>query len=53
MRTCQWIEPSEGAKGEGKGVLFFRNHNGIGLAPEKIAAPGAKKTFIGADSDNE
>ena len=24
-RWCQWVEPSEGAVGEGKGVLFFRN----------------------------
>jgi omega-6 fatty acid desaturase / acyl-lipid omega-6 desaturase (Delta-12 desaturase) len=23
-RWCQWVEPSEGATGEGKGVLFFR-----------------------------
>lgn len=23
-RWCQWVEPSEGAIGEGKGVLFFR-----------------------------
>ncbi|KAK6063289.1 fatty acid desaturase [Seiridium cupressi] len=34
-RWCQWVEPSEGAQGEGKGVLFFRNRNGLGTAPIK------------------
>ncbi|KAJ5358917.1 Oleate hydroxylase FAH12 [Penicillium cataractarum] len=37
-RACQWVEPTEGAKGESKGVLFFRNTNGIGVPPTKIAA---------------
>lgn len=32
-RMCQWVEPSEGAEKNGKGVLFFRNHNGIGTKP--------------------
>jgi len=32
-RWCQWVESSEGAEGEGKGVLFFRNRNGLGLPP--------------------
>lgn len=32
-RMCQWVEPSEGAQGEGKGVLFFRNRNGLGTPP--------------------
>jgi omega-6 fatty acid desaturase (delta-12 desaturase) len=36
-RWCQWVEPSEGAEGEGKGVLFFRNRNGLGTAPMKLA----------------
>ncbi|KAK1657983.1 fatty acid desaturase [Colletotrichum godetiae] len=36
-RMCQWVEPSAEAQGEGKGVLFFRNHNGIGTAPIKGA----------------
>ncbi|KAK5162545.1 hypothetical protein LTR04_003459 [Oleoguttula sp. CCFEE 6159] len=62
-RMCQWIEPSEGAEGEGKGVLFFRNRNGLGVSPQKIAEgqktvpghPGGKTTkmMLGADSDNE
>ncbi|ORY66615.1 fatty acid desaturase-domain-containing protein [Pseudomassariella vexata] len=38
-RMCQWVEPSEGAEGEGKGVLFFRNANGIGTEPLKLAPP--------------
>jgi omega-6 fatty acid desaturase (delta-12 desaturase) len=51
-RWCQWVEPSEGAKGEGKGVLFYRNHNGLGVPPMKHKAPGASKTsmIIGADN---
>lgn len=38
-RWCQWIEPSEGAEGPGKGVLFFRNRNGLGVTPMKVPAP--------------
>ncbi|KAI8943439.1 Oleate hydroxylase fah12 [Plenodomus lindquistii] len=60
-RWCQWVEPSVGAEGEGKGVLFFRNSNGLGVPPAKIdpvtttkSAPGkAAKMQLGADSDNE
>ncbi|KAH8815165.1 fatty acid desaturase-domain-containing protein [Xylogone sp. PMI_703] len=32
-RWCQWVEESEGARGEGKGVYFFRNRNGLGVKP--------------------
>jgi len=32
-RMCQWVEPSAGAKGEGQGILFFRNSNGLGTKP--------------------
>ncbi|KAJ9131282.1 Fatty acid desaturase [Pleurostoma richardsiae] len=35
-RMCQWVEPSEGALGNGKGVLFFRNDNGLGAKPAKL-----------------
>ncbi|KAF6844606.1 fatty acid desaturase [Colletotrichum musicola] len=34
-RMCQWVEPSAQAEGAGKGVLFFRNHNGLGTPPIK------------------
>jgi omega-6 fatty acid desaturase (delta-12 desaturase) len=51
-RMCQWVEPSEGAQGEGKGVFFFRNRNGLGTPPTKLSAPGAKMT-IGPDSEEE
>ncbi|KAK8022803.1 oleate hydroxylase FAH12 [Apiospora rasikravindrae] len=40
-RMCQWVEPSEGAQGEGKGVLFFRNRNNIGTQATKMAAPAS------------
>ena len=60
-RWCQWVEPSAEAQGEGKGVLFFRNHNGLGVPPVKLtkeqvqAEAGLKKkgVIVGADSDNE
>ena len=32
-RTCQWVERVAGAQGENRGVLFFRNRNGRGIAP--------------------
>ncbi|KAI1110536.1 fatty acid desaturase-domain-containing protein [Nemania sp. NC0429] len=38
-RMCHWVEPSEGAEGEGKGVLFFRNSNGLGTRPLKMSPP--------------
>ncbi|KAK0126440.1 hypothetical protein ONS95_008039 [Cadophora gregata] len=37
-RWCQWVEPSEGATGQGKNILFFRNRNGLGTAPLKLKA---------------
>ncbi|KAK4580446.1 hypothetical protein LTR86_000649 [Recurvomyces mirabilis] len=37
-RWCQWVEPNEGAEGENKGVMFFRNRNGLGVAPAKLDA---------------
>jgi omega-6 fatty acid desaturase (delta-12 desaturase) len=55
-RWCQWVEPSAEAQGEGKGVLFFRNHNGLGTKPMVMEAPGAKKASmmqVGPESDNE
>ncbi|GAW23095.1 hypothetical protein ANO14919_126450 [Xylariales sp. No.14919] len=39
-RMCHWVEPSEGAEGEGKGVLFFRNTNGLGTKPLRMSPPG-------------
>ncbi|CAJ2500817.1 Uu.00g036700.m01.CDS01 [Anthostomella pinea] len=47
-RWCQWVEPSEGATGEGKGVLFFRNTNGLGTKPIKIS-PKRQGMVIGVD----
>ena len=35
-RWCQWVEVSEGAKGVGKDVLFYRNRNGLGTRPMKV-----------------
>lgn len=56
-RRCQWVEPSEGAQGEGKGVMFYRNRNGLGVKPAKMEAPSkkatGKKVIIGADSDSD
>jgi omega-6 fatty acid desaturase (delta-12 desaturase) len=36
-RWCQWVEPNAGAEGEDKHVYFFRNRNGLGLPPAKLA----------------
>lgn len=36
-RMCQWVEPSAEAEGAGKGVLFFRNRNGLGTKPNKMS----------------
>ncbi|KAK0391580.1 hypothetical protein NLU13_1080 [Sarocladium strictum] len=37
-RMCQWVEPSAEAEGAGKGILFFRNRNGLGPKPAVIKA---------------
>lgn len=37
-RWCQWVEPSADAQGAGKGVLFFRNTNGLGTKPAQMTA---------------
>ncbi|KAG5926125.1 Oleate hydroxylase fah12 [Claviceps sorghi] len=37
-RWCQWVEPSADAQGAGKGVLFFRNRNGLGTKPMSMKA---------------
>jgi omega-6 fatty acid desaturase (delta-12 desaturase) len=33
MRLCQWVEHSQDAGEAGKGVLFYRNRNGLGVKP--------------------
>ncbi|KAI1073605.1 Delta(12) fatty acid desaturase [Whalleya microplaca] len=48
-RWCQWVEPSEGARGEGKGVLFFRNSNGLGTKPMKMSPLRKEAMIVGAD----
>ena len=60
MRWCQWVEPIEGAEGEGADVLFFRNRNGLGVKPSKVEAPGAVKgakyqrpMMVEAEEDDE
>ncbi|KAL6862482.1 Oleate hydroxylase fah12 [Amphichorda felina] len=37
-RMCQWVEPSADAEGSGKGVLFYRNRNGLGTQPAVMKA---------------
>lgn len=43
-RWCHWVEHTEGAQGEGKNVLFFRNRNGLGVPPMKMEPPVAVPT---------
>ncbi|EWZ46122.1 fatty acid desaturase-domain-containing protein [Fusarium oxysporum Fo47] len=38
-RMCQWVEPSAEAEGASKGILFFRNHNGLGTKPVVLRKP--------------
>lgn len=38
-RMCQWVEPSADATEQGQGILFFRNHNGLGVKPMKLEPP--------------
>ena len=54
-RTCQWVEANEGATGEAKGVLFYRNRNGVGLPPQKLAGKPSSKVAmtVGAESGEE
>ncbi|KAI9803489.1 MAG: Oleate hydroxylase fah12 [Sarcosagium campestre] len=47
FRICQWIEPLEGAQAENKGVLFYRNRNGRGLAPAQLKV---EKDIVGDGS---
>ncbi len=39
VRMCQFVEPSAEAEGRGRGVLFFRNQNGLGPKPIVMEAP--------------
>jgi omega-6 fatty acid desaturase / acyl-lipid omega-6 desaturase (Delta-12 desaturase) len=48
-RMCQWVEPNEGATGRARGVLFFRNLNGLGAKP----AGGRKSTSMVIGVDDE
>lgn len=38
-RRCHWVEPSANAEGPGKGILFFRNSNGLGPKPMVMKKP--------------
>jgi omega-6 fatty acid desaturase (delta-12 desaturase) len=40
--SCTWVEPSEGAVGEGKDILFFRNRIRVGVPPAVIKAKGGE-----------
>ena len=43
-RMCHWVEPTEGTEGEAKGVMFFRNRNGLGMPATKQAPPELEAT---------
>jgi len=44
-RWCQWVEPNPDAKGENASVLFYRNRNGLGVAPAKLPGLGEKNSM--------
>lgn len=50
-RWCQWVEPNEGAEGENKNVMFFRNRNGLGMPPAKLSAKEKKAMMVGPDNE--
>jgi omega-6 fatty acid desaturase (delta-12 desaturase) len=52
---CQWVEPNEGARGEAKNVMFYRNRNGLGVAPKKIskAALNRRSMMVEVEDDSE
>ncbi|USW50021.1 Putative fatty acid desaturase domain-containing protein [Septoria linicola] len=52
-RWCQWVEPNEGATGENSKVLFFRNRNGLGMPPAKLAPQSQKKSSMVVGDDSE
>lgn len=52
-RWCQWVEPIEGAKGENANVLWFRNRNGLGVAPSKVEKTTVQKKSVRLDVGEE
>ncbi|KAI9884469.1 MAG: hypothetical protein M1823_003742 [Watsoniomyces obsoletus] len=57
-KQCQWIEPLPDVDGEAKGVLFYRNRNGLGMPPTKMMGEedgmvGKKSVVIGVESDSD
>lgn len=45
-KHCQWVEPTEGAEGVAAQVQFFRNRNGLGVPPAKLAPPTEEKEAV-------
>lgn len=43
-RWCQWVEPNAGTTGEESKVFFFRNRNGLGVAPTKMPAASEQQS---------
>jgi len=37
MRWCHWVEEATDQGSQGKGVFFYRNRNGFGMAPQKMS----------------
>ena len=56
-KWCHWVEPSVEAEGEGTGVLFFRNKNGLGIPPasgkRNVEEKAEKTVILDTDSDLE
>jgi len=50
-RMCQWVEPSAEAQGRGKGILFYRNQNGIGTKPIKMGKSRSKVAMSAGGDD--
>ncbi len=54
-RHCQWVEPNPGAKGEAKNVMFYRNRNGLGVAPADLSkeAVSRRNRMVEIQDDSE
>ena len=51
MTERRYLIVIEGAEGENKNVMFFRNRNGLGLPPAKMEAAQKKGMVVGPDNE--
>lgn len=52
-RWCQWVEPCTASRGEGAGVLFYRNRNGLGVKPALMHGSSGLKPSLDIDAESD